>query len=249
MTKKIPTKVEKKLSFHEKLVDVQSNIKVPKGRLNKFSNFYYRSAEDILEGVKPLLQKHGLTLRISDEIVMVGNSEAKLGINTKELKGKLYDEAFIYGGARFYVKSVATLTDGTDTVEVEAFAREEETKKGMDGSQITGASSSYARKYALNGLFLIDDTQDADTMDNKTEVKKEQEVKSDFILANKLKRKISEAVMLDDVENLRQEVADAKVKLSEKHFMEIVEMARKKKEELKATEISDEDLMNMDFDR
>lgn len=126
------------MNVYKKLAAVQSALKAPKGQYNSFGKYKYRSCEDIVESVKPLLKEHGLLLTISDDLVLVGD--------------------------RFYVKATATITDIADggQVEVSAFAREEETKKGMDGSQVTGASSSYARKYALNGLFAIDDTKDSD---------------------------------------------------------------------------------------
>lgn len=124
-------------SLTEKLTSVQAELKAPKGQYNSFGKYKYRSCEDILEAVKPLLAKNGLSLVISDEIVNIGD--------------------------RFYVKATARLTDGETTIEGSAFAREEESKKGQDGSQVTGTASSYARKYCLNGLFLIDDTKDADT--------------------------------------------------------------------------------------
>lgn len=119
------------------LGEVQYNLKAPKGQTNTFSHYNYRSCEDILEAVKPLLHEAGLTLTLSDDVIAVGN--------------------------RIYVKATATVTNGTDSVSNTAFAREAETKKGMDDSQITGTASSYARKYALSGLFCIDDTRDADT--------------------------------------------------------------------------------------
>lgn len=119
------------------LGEVQFKLKAPKGQVNSFGHYNYRSCEDILEAVKPLLHEAGLALTLSDDVVAVGN--------------------------RIYVKATATVTDGTDSVSNTAFARESETKKGMDDSQITGTASSYARKYALNGLFCIDDTRDADT--------------------------------------------------------------------------------------
>lgn len=126
----------------KELVNIQGLLKAPKNQYNSFGKYKYRSAEDILEGVKPLLQEYDCHLTISDEIVMVGN--------------------------RIYVKATATLRNSNgEEVTTTAFAREEETKKGMDASQVTGATSSYARKYALNGLFCIDDTKDADTMDNR----------------------------------------------------------------------------------
>lgn len=119
------------------LGEVQFKLKAPKGQVNSFGHYNYRSCEDILEAVKPLLHEAGLTLILSDDVIAVGN--------------------------RVYVKATATVTDGTDSVSNTAFAREAETKKGMDDSQVTGTASSYARKYALNGLFCIDDTKDADT--------------------------------------------------------------------------------------
>ena len=130
----------------EKLAKIQKELKAPKGQLNKFGGYNYRSCEDILEAVKPLLD--GAILTLQDEIINIGN--------------------------RFYVKATATFTDGTYTHSVTAMAREPETKKGMDESQITGMASSYARKYALNGLFCIDDTKDADTMDNTPAPKRKQ---------------------------------------------------------------------------
>lgn len=119
------------------LIKIQQELKAPKGQYNSFGKYKYRSAEDILEAVKPLLGKYNAQLTLSDEIIAVGD--------------------------RVYVKAVATFTDGTAAEMVSAFAREPDDKKGMDASQITGTASSYARKYALNGLFLIDDTKDADT--------------------------------------------------------------------------------------
>ena len=129
--------MSEKLSFYEKLIKVQKELKAPKSNYNKFGNFYYRSAEDILEAVKPLNAKYGLVLTLRDEPILIGE--------------------------RYYIKATARITDGKESHEVTAYAREAQTKKGMDDSQITGTASSYARKYALNGLFLIDDTKDADT--------------------------------------------------------------------------------------
>lgn len=132
-------------SLHEKLINVQSELKAPKSRKNSFANYSYRNCEDILEAVKPLLKEQGLVLTVSDEIVQVGD--------------------------RFYVKARATLNCEDGSVHVDAYAREPEEKRGSDASQITGAASSYARKYALNGLFLIDDNQDADSQDNREQPK------------------------------------------------------------------------------
>jgi hypothetical protein len=119
------------------IANVQAELKAPKSQYNSFGRYNYRSAEDILEAVKPLLFKHGLTQTISDEVVET---------NT-----------------RHYIKATVTVYLGDQSVSVSAFAREPEQKKGMDESQITGTASSYARKYALNGMWCIDDTKDADT--------------------------------------------------------------------------------------
>mgnify|MGYP003399234613 CR=1 FL=1 len=124
-----------KTELHKKLWTIQQTLNAPKNQRNNFGGYNYRSAEDILEAVKPLLQN--ITLTVSDEIVLIGN--------------------------RYYVKATATLSDGEDVIAVTAYAREEESKKGMDASQLTGATTSYARKYALNGLFCIDDAKDPDT--------------------------------------------------------------------------------------
>jgi len=129
----------------KELIEIQSELKAPKGQYNSFGKYKYRSAEDILEAVKPLLKNHNCQLTLSDEIMLIGD--------------------------RYYVKATATLTNGKEDEKVSAFAREDLDKKGMDGSQITGTASSYARKYALNGLFCIDDTKDADTDEYKNQQK------------------------------------------------------------------------------
>ena len=138
----------------DKLIKIQNELKAPKNQRNDFGKYNYRSCEDILEAVKPLLVREKLLLRITDELVQVGE--------------------------RYYIKATAILTDGTEIIENTSYAREEENKKGMDGSQITGASSSYARKYALNGLFLIDDVKDSDstnTGEEKEETASEAQIK------------------------------------------------------------------------
>ena len=130
--------------FLKSLASIQMELKAPKGQYNSFGKYAYRSCEDILEAVKPLLAKHGLTLMLMDKPVAVGS--------------------------RIYIEATAKLMGGSeDAVEVTAYAREPDDKKGMDASQITGTASSYARKYALNGLFLIDDTKDADTDEYKAQ--------------------------------------------------------------------------------
>lgn len=130
------------MNVYEKLMNIQAELKAPKNQYNDFGKYHYRSCEDILEGLKPVLAKHKTAVTISDEIVLIGD--------------------------RYYVKATATLIDVEkgDKVEVSAYAREDEQKKGMDLSQLTGSTSSYARKYALNGLFAIDDTKDSDATNN-----------------------------------------------------------------------------------
>ena len=127
------------MSVYEKLSKVQTELKAPKGQYNSFGKYKYRSCEDILEAVKPLNAKHGVVLTVGDEVVEISN--------------------------RFYVKATATFVDieSGEKIINTALAREDDAKKGMDGSQITGTASSYARKYCLNGLYCIDDTKDADT--------------------------------------------------------------------------------------
>ena len=126
-------------SVYMKLIEVQSKLKAPKSCYNKFGNYAYRNCEDILEALKPILLEVKAVVNISDEVVLVGE--------------------------RYYIKATVKFIDAEtgEIVEASAMAREEENKKGMDASQLTGSTSSYARKYALNGLFAIDDTKDADT--------------------------------------------------------------------------------------
>lgn len=137
------------MNIYEKLLNIQAELKAPKNQYNEFGKYHYRSCEDILEGLKPLLKKYKATLTISDNIVQIGN--------------------------RYYIESTATLIDVENetsllnrqgVISVSAYAREDEQKKGMDLSQLTGSTSSYARKYALNGLFAIDDTKDSDATNN-----------------------------------------------------------------------------------
>ena len=130
---------KKEKTIYEKLLAVQNELKAPKDKRNNFGGYNYRSCEGVLEAVKPLLQEQGLMLTIKDEVVNIGD--------------------------RYYVRATVLLDDisSNGEIAITALAREEEAKKGMDASQITGTASSYARKYALNGLFLIDDTKDADT--------------------------------------------------------------------------------------
>lgn len=134
----------------QKLGIIQSELKAPKNNTNSFGEYKYRSAEDILEALKPLLKQTETTLTISDEVLVCGNQPVKMS----ETETVIVD--------RVYIKATATLSDGVDSISTVGLAREVDDKKKMDYAQITGATSSYARKYALNGLFCIDDTKDAD---------------------------------------------------------------------------------------
>lgn len=170
--------MEKKteMTFLEKVAAVQAELKAPKSQRNDFGKYNYRSCEDIFEAVKPLLAKYGLVLVCSDELENIGE--------------------------RYYIHAKASLIDASDMNKAiinHAYAREEETKKGMDGSQITGASSSYARKYALNGLFLIDDTRDSDATNTHG---KEEPVKEEKKAENKLSGKKASAKQIELIKTL-----------------------------------------------
>ena len=150
------------MNIREKLLSIQKELIAPKSQYNSFGKYNYRNCEDILEAVKPLLDKNKCTLIIKDELVLIGD--------------------------RYYIKATVILADIEDTegkIEATAYAREEESKKGMDGSQVTGASSSYARKYALNGLFCIDDTKDSDTTNKQTKKLSEAQIKRLYAISNK----------------------------------------------------------------
>jgi hypothetical protein len=152
------------LTFMQKVAKIQKELKAPKSQTNKFGNYNYRNCEDILEAVKPLLGD--LVLTVSDEVVAIGN--------------------------RIYVKATASITDGTNILTNTAFAREPDEQKGMSASQLTGTASSYARKYSLNGLFLIDDTKDADTDEFQGKSNKTPESQIDHVPKQK--------VVLDNLE-------------------------------------------------
>jgi hypothetical protein len=165
------------------LVNIQNELKAPKSNFNSFGKYRYRSAEDILTAVKPLLAKYSCTMTITDEVVFIGG--------------------------RFYIKATATITDEEGNTEsVSAFAREDESKKGMDGSQITGTASSYSRKYCLNGMFLIDDTKDADTDEfhNQTQDTK--------LTKAYIKQHGSERIGSDEIQKLRTACINAGEKMS-----------------------------------
>lgn len=144
------------MKIESQLLEVQKELKAPKGQYNSFGKYNYRSCEDILEAVKPILSKNGLSLVLSDSVILSGDWH--------------------------YIMATARLknADG-EAIEVTAYARESQSKKGMDDSQITGTASSYARKYALNGLFLIDDTKDADTDEYKKTADRPAEKPKEYI--------------------------------------------------------------------
>ena len=173
------------MNIYEKLSNIQNELKAPKGQFNKFGGYKYRSCEDILEAVKPICQKNKTILVISDTLENIGD--------------------------RYYIKATATLYDieadedkmdmvnrtitaSAKSISNTAYAREEESKKGMDGSQITGTASSYARKYALNGLFNIDDTKDADTDEFTKQTKVDEE---DLKPINESSLKVLQALIKD----------------------------------------------------
>jgi len=183
----MPEEIKTESTF-EALLRIRKELKVPKGQWNKFSEFYYRSCEDILEAVKPLLNDCLLTL--NDEVVQIGD--------------------------RYYVKATATIQSlGFSTMEAIAFAREPLAKKGMDEAQITGATSSYARKYALNGLFAIDDNKDADTKNNeKKPVNNEKLLSADELKAlAPILQKINNSKTIEEIEKVGAEIkADSEAK-------------------------------------
>jgi hypothetical protein len=169
------------MSIYKKLINIQTELKAPKNQYNGFGKYNYRNCEDILEALKPLLNNNKATIMISDKIVNMGD--------------------------RFYVEATVKFIDAEtgESVETTALAREEQTKKGMDGSQITGSASSYARKYALNGMFCIDDTKDADTRNNKDD--KKEDTKEKYNLENS--KKIKQVFAIAAKQNISKENIDS----------------------------------------
>lgn len=207
---------EKELSFYEKLSALITELKAPKGQRNNFGKYNYRSAEDILEAVKPLANKYGLVPMLTDEIVQVGD--------------------------RYYVKAKAVITDGINTEKASGFAREPETKKGMDESQITGTASSYARKYAMNGLYQIDDTKDADTDEYKQQVDSAKPKKITKTQAKALQTRVDK---LAELVSLKTEKHITGVQMAEKitdtKFLQAIPLAELDTEQfLTATRYADE---------
>ncbi len=196
---------DNKNNLRTKLQSIQHELKAPKGQWNKFASFNYRSCEDILEALKPLLVEYKVILTISDEIVNFGD--------------------------RYYVKATTCLKDiegDDDCVTVSGCAREQEVQKGMNEAQITGSASSYARKYALNGLFAIDDTKDADAQDNsKAPVKTPAPAKVDPLAAKKsLVKKLADELSKNKMTTAMQYKAfikkETSLELVDKNYDEII---------------------------
>lgn len=195
------------MEVYKKLLEIQTRLKAPKGQENTFGHYNYRSCEDILEAVKPLLKEQNCALVISDGIEHIGE--------------------------RYYICAEASLidTETGDKVSNKAYAREEENKKGMDGSQITGTSSSYARKYALNGLFAIDDAKDADTDGFRKQTNGP--TKAEQAADSKKADKINEGFNPDDVEMATEEQIEAiKAAAKEAKVNIITALKAKKKQSL-----------------
>ncbi len=193
--------------MNDKLIKIQQELKAPKNQYNSFGGYDYRSCEDILEAVKPLLAREKLLLTINDKIVKIGE--------------------------RYYVRATASLRDEEkNCIKSIAYAREEETKKGMDGSQITGASSSYARKYALNGLFLIDDSKDSDTTNRGEEKQEKSDVKLKASSSNPISAKqrgyIYSLYKEKNGEEMPEEQKEKIRKLSAKQASELIEKWKEK---------------------
>lgn len=201
----------KTMNICEKLVTIQNELKAPKSQYNTFGKYKYRNCEDILEAVKPICLKNRTALTVTDEIVQVGD--------------------------RYYVKAIATLYDLDSDKHVKniAYAREEENKKGMDSSQVTGATSSYARKYALNGLFCIDDTKDPDSDEFKNQQDKNNSEKN-----NDNEQPKDRLVTDKEVLTLRGLLKNSTAEATNKNIAIILKKYNKVKlEELMATEYVD----------
>ena len=202
------------MTVYKKLIKVQTELKAPKNQRNTFGNYNYRSCEDILEALKPVLAAHDATVFISDKVIVKENNLA-------------------------YIEATATFVDieTGESISTTAFAREAENKKGMDSSQITGSASSYARKYALNGLFLIDDTRDADTDEHhrQTAGAKQKAFSKDDVTAlrldlvklatatgkdvNELEKRVATAIGLDSFEAINNQHNFAKANALVKQAM------------------------------
>lgn len=196
---------ERKLNIYEKLLNIQNELKAPKNQFNKFGNYKYRNAEDILEAVKPICLKYKAVINVRDTIIQVGD--------------------------RYYVESTAYITDvekPAEYIENKACAREEESKKGMDSSQVTGATSSYARKYALNGLLCIDDTKDTDSEEYQKRSNVKSAEKSETMITDKQKELIISKFKKEEILSYLQEIN--KAKLGELTLIEASNLLKRKED-------------------
>ena len=192
------------MGIYEKLSKVQEELKAPKGQYNSFGKYKYRSCEDILEAVKPILIKNKLSLQLYDELLYIGD--------------------------RYYIRATARLLDLEDnsTMENTAYAREDEIKKGMDGSQITGTASSYARKYALNGLLCIDDTKDTDSEEYQSRTSAKTSAKKELMIQDSQKELIINKFEKEEIKKYLEEIN--KSKLSDLTLVEASNLLKRKEE-------------------
>lgn len=201
--------------FYKKLIKVQATLNAPKGQYNSFGKYNYRSCEDIMGAVKPLLAAEGLFQSINDEIELIGE--------------------------RYYVKATVTVTDGETSHSVSALAREALTKKGMDDSQVTGATSSYARKYALNGMYNIDDSKDADSNEFRQQAtsKAQDQVKAQAIDHDGILKSFSETASSADIAKLQEAFKKAwtNLKSSKQHQEKAKELYDIRKSEIEVGEL------------
>lgn len=209
---------KKQMNIYEKLLYIQNELKAPKNQFNKFGNYKYRNAEDILEAVKPICLKYKAVINVRDTIIQVGD--------------------------RYYVEATAYITDvekPAEYIENKASAREEESKKGMDSSQVTGATSSYARKYALNGLLCIDDTKDTDSEEYQKQVQKNNkgttpydfEKEEVLMIQESQKQQIRTEIDETTIKNYLKEKGKSKLsELTFKEAYELLEKDDKEKEEV-----------------
>lgn len=198
------------MEFKEKIVNIQKSMKVPKNLYNNFGKYHYRNAETILETAKPICSEFGVLLTVSDEIVSVGDK------NYIKATAKLYD------------------VDSDASVETHGFAREADTKKGMDDSQITGACSSYARKYALNGLFCLDDTKDADTNEFASMSQSKQQADNDQF-----------GQILIRVSKMQNEMSDLGIDWRENYNEWILNKSKSHTQDLSDTNLTQEELISL----
>ena len=193
------------MNIYEKLLNIQNELKAPKNQFNKFGNYKYRNAEDILEAVKPICLKYKAVINVRDTIIQVGD--------------------------RYYVEATAYITDvekPAEYIENKASAREEENKKGMDSSQVTGATSSYARKYALNGLLCIDDTKDTDSEEYQSRTSAKKNAKKELLIQDIQKNNILGKFAPDEIKKYLEEVN--KSKLSELTLVEASNLLKRKED-------------------